>query len=141
MIISGLLASTNDPYDRITGTSANDTVDYSSATGGVTVSLSISGAQATGGTGFDELIGIENILGSAFGDILQGNSSNNFINGAAGIDTVSYANAINIVKIDLSITTAQNTINAGADTLLNIENLIGSNFADSVCSVALRYCH
>ena len=84
---AGQLASTTDAYDRITGTSGNDTVAYTgaSATAGVTVSLAIVGAQATGGSGFDELIGIENILGSIYGDILQGNASNNIINGSVNI--------------------------------------------------------
>jgi len=127
---SGPINSTNDPYDRINGISTNDTVVYTSAISGVTVSLSITGAQATGGSGFDELIGIENILGSAFGDILQGTAFNNVINGAGGFDTVSYANATGSVRVDLSSTAMQNTINAGMDTLLNIENLIGSSFDD-----------
>ena len=126
----GILNSTNDAYDRITGTSSNDTVAYTTATAGVTVSLAIVGAQATGGSGFDELIGIENILGSNFGDILQGNASNNIINGNGGIDTVSYANATGGVKVDLSTSLIQNTISAGNDTLINIENLIGSGFDD-----------
>ena len=129
---AGQLASTTDAYDRITGTSGNDTVTYTgaSATAGVTVSLAIVGAQATGGSGFDELIGIENILGSIYGDILQGNASNNIINGNGGIDTASYANATGGVKIDLSTSLIQNTISAGNDTLLSIENLIGSGFDD-----------
>ena len=126
----GVLNSTNDAYDRITGTSSNDTVAYTTATAGVTVSLAIVGAQATGGSGFDELIGIENILGSNFGDILQGNASNNIINGNGGIDTATYANATGGVKVDLSTSLIQNTISAGNDTLINIENLIGSGFDD-----------
>jgi len=126
----GILNSTNDAYDRITGTSINDTVTYTSATAGVTVSLAIVGAQATGGSGFDELIGIENVLGSTFGDILQGNASNNIINGSGGIDTATYANATGGVKVDLSTSSIQNTISAGNDTLIDIENLIGSGFDD-----------
>ncbi len=126
----GPLASTNDAYDRITGTSTNDTVAYTTATAGVTVSLAIVGTQATGGSGFDELIGIENVLGSSFGDILQGNASNNIINGHGGIDTASYANATGGVRVDLSSSLIQNTISAGNDTLLSIENLIGSGFDD-----------
>ena len=71
---SGLITSTNDVFDRITGTSVNDTVVYSLATSSVNVSLSIVGTQNTGGSGFDELISIENITGSNFNDNFQGNS-------------------------------------------------------------------
>ena len=127
---SGLLISTNEFYDRITGTSASDTVSYATATSAVNVSLSLKGAQSTGGSFFDDLISIENILGSSFGDTLDGDSGNNIIDGAAGSDTVSYRNASSAVVISLSLTTAQATGGAGLDTLLNLENVIGSSFSD-----------
>ena len=78
---SGLLVSTNEFYDRITGTSVSDTVSYATATSAVNVSLSLKGAQSTGGSFFDDLISIENILGSSFGDTLDGDSGNNIIDG------------------------------------------------------------
>ena len=127
---SGLLASTNDFYDRITGTSTNDTVSYSTATSSVNISLLISGAQSTGGSFFDELISIENIIGSGFNDSFEGDAGNNIIDGAAGSDTVSYRNATSGVTISLLLTTAQATGGAGSDTLLNLENIIGSSFSD-----------
>ena len=99
---SGLITSTNDVFDRITGTSVNDTVVYSLATSSVNVSLSIVGTQNTGGSGFDELISIENITGSNFNDNFQGNSGNNVFNGGVGIDTVSYANATGSVIVSLT---------------------------------------
>ena len=57
-------------------------------------------------------------------DVLTGTSSNN--------DTVTYASATAPVSISLLITTQQNTIGAGLDTLTSIENLIGSNFNDNL---------
>ncbi|MER2513928.1 MAG: hypothetical protein ABTQ25_16185 [Nitrosomonas ureae] len=45
-------------------------------------------------------------------------------------DTVSYKNATAPVTVSLNITSQQNTIGAGRDTLKDIENLIGSDFAD-----------
>ena len=57
--------------------------------------------------------------------------------GGAGIDTVSYANATSGangqgVTVNLALTTAQNTIRAGTDTLSGFENLTGSQFNDTL---------
>ena len=129
---SGLLSSTNDIFDRITGTSVNDTVVYSSATSSVNVSLSIVGTQNTGGSGFDELISIENITGSNFNDNFEGNAANNVFNGGTGIDTVTYGNATGSVVISLSLPGSQFNGGSGSDTLISIENLIGSMFSDTI---------
>ncbi|TAL58379.1 MAG: type I secretion C-terminal target domain-containing protein [Legionella sp.] len=49
-------------------------------------------------------------------------------------DTVSYADltAGVGVTVDLNITSSQNTGGAGSDTITNVENLIGSNYADTL---------
>jgi serralysin len=54
------------------------------------------------------------------------------LDGGGGIDTASYAGASGAIAVDLSITTAQFTGAAGTDTLLSIENLVGSSFADNL---------
>lgn len=66
--------------------SGNDTVTYASASGSVTVSLNITSPQNTGGAGRDTLTGIENLIGSRFGDALTGNSTYNILDGRAGND-------------------------------------------------------
>jgi serralysin len=56
----------NNVLDGATG---NDTVSYAyglAGTSGVTVNLAVAGAQATGGSGSDTLISIENLIGSAY---------------------------------------------------------------------------
>ena len=108
-----------------------DTVSYDNAGAGVTVSLSLAG-QATGGAGFDTLSNFENLTGSNFNDTLKGNASNNVLDGGAGVDTVSYDNALAGVNVSLSVAGPQNTVGAGLDTLLNFENLTGSNFNDTL---------
>ena len=124
------ILSTNDPVDFINGLAGIDTVSYFSATSAVNASLSIVGAQNTGGSGIDVLTSIENITGSAFNDTLQGNALNNVINGGFGSDFVSYSNAAGSVTINLTSNTVTGA--AGADTLFSIENAIGSNFADTI---------
>ena len=88
---------------------------------------------------------IENAIGGSGNDTLLGNDANNTLNGGAGNDTLnggngsdtaSYAGATNLVNVNLGITGAQNTISAGNDTLISIENLIGSSFGDVLIGLA-----
>eukprot|EP00456_Euglypha_rotunda_P092554 TRINITY_DN9753_c0_g1_i3.p1 TRINITY_DN9753_c0_g1~~TRINITY_DN9753_c0_g1_i3.p1 ORF type:complete len:157 (-),score=49.37 TRINITY_DN9753_c0_g1_i3:11-481(-) len=117
--------------DVMDGGTHTDTVTYVDATAGVTVSLAISGAQDTGGSGIDTLIGIERLIGSGFddglsgdagnnyltgntgNDILEGGAGNDLIDGGAGNDTASYASATRGVTVKLTLVGAQSTIEIG----------------------------
>jgi T1SS-143 domain-containing protein len=72
--------------DTLNGDSGNDTAGYFDAVSGVTVDLSVSAVQNTGGAGWDTLNSIENLVGSSFGDTLIGNSDNNLLLGLEGDD-------------------------------------------------------
>ncbi|MEF8721301.1 MAG: DUF4347 domain-containing protein [Candidatus Accumulibacter delftensis] len=74
--------------DTMIGGAGEDTASYITAMSGVSVSLAIAGAQATGGSGSDTLISIENLIGSNFNDKLTGNSGANRLEGYAGNDTL-----------------------------------------------------
>ena len=147
--IENVVAS--DFNDRLTGNagsnildggSGSDTIDYNKATSGITVDLSLAGAQTIGGgQGQDRLISIENVVASQFNDSLTGSSGDNIfeggagndvINGGGGFDTVVY-NGVTGVTVDLSITTAQ-AIGAGmgSDTLSNIEAIVGTYYGDKL---------
>jgi Ca2+-binding RTX toxin-like protein len=77
------------------------------------------------------LAGNDTLNGGAGGDTLEGGMGNDVLNGGGGTaDYASYAGASGAVTVSLSVTTAQDTVNAGSDRLLNIEGLIGSVFAD-----------
>jgi Ca2+-binding RTX toxin-like protein len=74
-----------------------------------------------------------NLTGNAGGNILFAATGNNVLNGAAGIDTVSYAfGAASAVTVSLAQAGAQATGGSGSDTLASVENLIGSNYADQL---------
>ena len=83
----------NPQNNLLTGTSGNDVID---GRGGVdTITYAGAGAMRvdlTAGTatgqGSDTLINIESIIGSGYGDVLQGNAINNSIDAGAGNDTV-----------------------------------------------------
>ncbi|MDX2263429.1 MAG: DUF4214 domain-containing protein [Hyphomicrobiales bacterium] len=109
--------------DTLIGGLATDTVSYASAASGVTVSLALTGAQATGGSGTDTLSGFENLTGSAFNDILTGAAGVNTLAGGKGDDTYYVQDTTDIVT---------EAAGEGADTVhssvtftlgANVENL------------------
>ena|GEM_PF-2009796 len=75
--------------DTLDGGSGTDLATYATATSAVAVSLALTGAQDTGGSGIDTLTGIENLTGSAFSDTLTGNGLANVITGGAGNDIMA----------------------------------------------------
>jgi trimeric autotransporter adhesin len=75
--------------------------------------------------------GLANAISGGNGaDTLAGGAGNDKLAGGSGNDTADYASAPSAVKVNLSLTAAQNTGGAGADTLSSIERLSGSRFAD-----------
>lgn len=79
-----------------------------------------------------------NATGNAGNNTFRGNSSNNVINGGDGVDTVDYSQAGNplgigvIVKLAATTELDRNTLTGGTDTLISIENVIGSVYRDSL---------
>lgn len=81
-----------DEVQRFVGKGGLDTVSYAAAPGGVTVSLERSTQDGQGFDGWargDTFFGIENLVGSGFGDILIGNRLNNRLEGGVGRDILS----------------------------------------------------
>ncbi|MDF0732290.1 retention module-containing protein [Pseudomonas entomophila] len=88
-----------------------------------------------GGNGHDVLVGgagDDKLYGGDGDDLLIGGPGNDLLDGGAGNDTASYASATAGVTVDLSHLGAQNTLGAGSDTLTGIENLIGSDYNDTL---------
>ena len=73
--------------DTIVGGIGKDTVDYSASGDFVAVSL-VSGRGFGGTAEDDKLSEIENVTGSAFGDILSGDVEGNVLSGAGGNDQI-----------------------------------------------------
>jgi Ca2+-binding RTX toxin-like protein len=70
--------------DIFQGGNGTDTVDYSWATAGQMVDLFL--AKSSGGSGKDQIHGIENVTGTSLADKLIGNTGNNKLDGGAGDD-------------------------------------------------------
>lgn len=66
-----------------------DTASYAFASRAVVVSLAVTVAQATGGSGTDALLGFENLTGSNFNDSLTGNTGTNVLSGGTGADLLN----------------------------------------------------
>ncbi|MBD2202297.1 S8 family serine peptidase [Calothrix sp. FACHB-1219] len=110
-----------EDHDSLYGENGNDTLD--------------------GGAGDDNLIGDvgnDSLIGGLGNDSLNagngndnliGGSGNDILNGGSGNDTVSYRNATAGVDVNLGAGTASDG-QGGNDTLISIEAVIGSNFAD-----------
>lgn len=127
-----------------------DLVSYQSASAPVFVDLGPTTPQNTGGGGVDTLLNFEGIIGSAFGDVLlrgyavtvklfggagddlfhDHNFGNDFFNGGAGSDTISYVTGVaDSVVVDLAAGTAT-SVGGSVNTLVSIENAEGSQGAD-----------
>ncbi len=126
--------------DSLDGGSGIDSVSYASANSGAIIDLTDSINNAGSAAG-DELLNIENIIGSSFADDITGDNLDNLIEGLAGADTidggsgndtVSYAQSLSAVNIDIGSTGAQSGGDAQGDILLNIESIIGSRFDDVI---------
>lgn len=92
-----------------------------------------------GGGGNDVIAGNEGndvLQGGDGDDYLLGGPGNDTIDGGAGNDWAAYEDAAGGVKVDLTLTGAQNTVGAGTDKLIGIENVYGSAFNDTLIGSA-----
>ena len=132
----------DDGADQLNGNGGLDTLSYEHSDAAVNVDLStntVSGGHADG----DQIFMFENVMGSEYNDDLTGDDGDNILIGGDGNDlldgggdgpngdTASYFNATAGVSVSLADITQQST-GAGVDTLINIENLTGSDFADDL---------
>ena len=109
-----------------------DTVQYSSTDsfGNYTLGDNLENLILTGTGDFSG-------TGNSLNNVITGNSGNNFLDGGVGVDTVNYSNATAAVIVSLStdyLNTPPNsaTGGGGSDNLSNFENVIGSNFNDTL---------
>jgi Ca2+-binding RTX toxin-like protein len=141
--------------DSLDGGAGVDTAVYSSASGPVVASL-LDGKST--GAGTDTFVSIENVVGSNFADRLTGDGGNNLLDGGAGNDVLSggvgndrLIGGAGADRLDggsgcdtadygsssagVSVNLASGKFSGGdatGDTLLSIENVTGSAFADKL---------
>ena len=81
-----------------------------------------------GGPGADQLSGGRN------NDILRGDEDNDTLDGDEDVDTVLFTTATAAVTVDLSIGTA---VGDGVDTVIDVEDVVGSQFDDTITGNAV----
>ena len=123
--------------DALIGGAGTDTADYSGDFGAVVVNLE-AGVGAWNYAEGDSYSGIENVVGTSFNDVLQGDGANNRLTGGGGadtlaggggIDTVDYSANYGAVWVDLA--TGEGFWNdAEGDRFFGIENVQGSAWGD-----------
>jgi len=114
--------------DRLEGGAGIDSVSFAGDASAASVNL-LTGA-SSGASGNDTLVSIENVTGTSFNDSFVSGAESNRLDGGAGIDTVSFAGASAGVTANLN--TGAVTGGSGSDTLIGIENLVGSSFDDAL---------
>lgn len=137
----GNVLVSNDGANFLDGKGGQDTASYANASVAMTIVLEspdvLTGFATSAGVGTDSLVNIEHIIGGRFDDSITGSVGNNRLDGAAGVDWVSYYNLGTVgVTVNLGLSSAQNTGSCGIDTLLRIENLIGTAAADTLIGSA-----
>jgi len=134
--------------DTLDGGDGIDTVSYANSGNLVTVNLSVTGPQTSlGDASGDILTNFENLQGSQFNDILTGSSAVNTITGGEGDDTLAGLGGADILDggadndtVNYSASTQGVIVDLGAgtglggdaegDTLISIESVTGSGYAD-----------
>jgi Ca2+-binding RTX toxin-like protein len=132
--------------DSLDGGAGRDMVSWWDAASGVSANLANGYGQTAGGE-IDLFANVEDLEGSAFADTLIGNSSANRLSGGAGndfftggpgqdtihggegVDTVNYRFADGGVTVNL-VSGVAIVPGDGTETLIAIENVLGSNHAD-----------
>jgi len=144
--------------DTLDGGNGNDTVSYANASGSVTVTLTALGGSSSGADGNDNLTSLENVTGSGFNDMITGNDATNILvggagndnlngsggddtlvggagsdtlDGGAGVDTADYSASSAAVSVNLSSGNFSGG-DASGDVVSNVENVLGSAFADKL---------
>ena len=114
-------------------------ISYIGASASVTVNLT-TGTASNGFGGTDKLVNIQRVTGSHFGGSLTGNAQdnifwveggNNLVDGRGGFNDINYRDAPTSVAVNLTTGTALNGF-GGTDTLLNIHNISGSMYVDTL---------
>ncbi|GAA0650722.1 beta strand repeat-containing protein [Brevundimonas lenta] len=136
------------------GSGGVDTVTYATAAAGVVASLFHGATFDDGDGGADDLVDIENLIGSAFTDTLmgdaganvlmggggddwfEGHGGNDLMNGGIGTDTANYFASSGAVTVRLDGATAQDG-EGGTDTLVSIENVVGTTQDDFIVGNAV----
>ena len=129
-----------DGNDLIFG-NGNTRVSYLHATGGVTVDLQAGIADGNASVGHDTFTSVNRVRGSEFADTVlggdpvngesfEGRGGDDTINGRGGFDRSTYLLEDHAVSVHLAAGKVVGGVNTGTDTLISVEAVSGTDFAD-----------
>ena len=127
--------------DTVTGGTGHDTIMYLTALAGITVDLAAGTATTTAGgdtagIGTDSpLVGIENVVGGDFNDIIIGNSSDNRLEGGKGNDTLLGGGGNDTAVFSGNLADYDVSYNAATDTYTITDKIAGRDDTDTVTNV------
>lgn len=117
--------------DVLTGGSENDIIYGDSAPIRSTSTITVTADQSV-----EYVIDtIDGLLATVHGgnDTLQGGAGDDYLNAGSGFDTVDYSSSTAKVVVNLGLSgSAGSATGEGTDQLYNIENIIGSNYGDTL---------
>ncbi|MBU2503348.1 VCBS domain-containing protein [bacterium] len=125
--------------DWVDGGAGQDTIDYGEQTAGVTVAFGYHAAFGAG-IGSDYITGFENVRGGSGNDTLAGDEHFNVfyasagddsINGGDGIDTYDASAGTAAITAIMALGTVGGS-SLGSDSIVSIENIIGTTFNDNL---------
>ena len=140
--------------DLLQGGPGVDEARYQSSDAGVTISL-LSGDAGRGHADGDTVFDIENVTGSDYGDILEGDDTANRLaggkgddlllgnggadrlDGGAGADTIDYSASDDGVRVNLELGTGFGG-HAEGDVIIHVESVTGSDYPDILTGDAQR---
>ncbi len=112
------------------GGDGNDTIVFSVSNAGIVANLHL-GTFTGGSASTSTIYNFENVTGSTYGDTIYGGINSSIIDGAGGIDTLSYIYSTAAVNINLSTSSFVGGFAQG-DVVSNVERILGSDFGDSL---------
>lgn len=120
------------PYKYIIGTNNNETLQGSA---GADAMHGLDGHDFLFGYAGDDILiggnGNDGLFGGAGNDVLGGDDGNDTLNGGDGVDTANYSFSPTSITINLENGSASGGFATG-DTLVGIENVVGSDFGDLI---------
>jgi len=122
--VQGSAVDSLSRIENIIATNGNDTTNFLD---------SIDSIKIWGEGGNDTIRGgkkEDSLYGGAGDDIIEGGEGDDIIEGGAGQNTISYENAKTQVEVNLQLKTGIGS-NTGNDTFKEIQNIIGSEYADT----------
>jgi hypothetical protein len=159
-VTGALNVGNNGTFNEVEGGGGNDTITgngntriaFYSALDGVTADLSAGSSHGTVGgdvanVGTDTFTGVNAVAGSAFNDIITGSNNaantteefagragDDHIDGVGGFDRAFYNNdnsAVSGIHVDMALGAVTGDAAIGTDTLLSVEAIRGTTFADN----------